>query len=162
MRCPHCGHNKHKVIDTRDAADGIRRRRRCENCDQRFTTYEHVAASLLVVKSDGRREAYDRQKLLSGIQIAATKRPVSSDAIEHIVVQIEEALHSLGRSEVPSSMIGNLGQEIDGLKERIKKEDKTSEKTVTVSYRSGYSGSFDAWMLLLLAPVVWAVRRARQ
>jgi transcriptional repressor NrdR len=63
---------------------------------------------LLVVKSDGRREAYDRQKLLSGIQIAATKRPVSSDAIEHIVVQIEEALHSLGRTEVPSSMIGNL------------------------------------------------------
>jgi transcriptional repressor NrdR len=108
MRCPHCGHTQHKVIDTRDAADGIRRRRRCENCDQRFTTYEHVAASLLVVKSDGRREAYDRQKLLSGIQIAATKRPVSSDAIEHIVVQIEEALHSLGRSEVPSNIIGNL------------------------------------------------------
>lgn len=62
----------------------------------------------MVVKSDGRREAYDRQKLLSGIQIAATKRPVSSDVIEHIVVQIEEALHSLGRAEVPSSMIGNL------------------------------------------------------
>lgn len=60
------------------------------------------------------------------------------------------------------SMIGNLGQEIDGLKERIKKEDKTGEKTVSVSYRSGYSGSFDAWMLLLLAPVVWAARRARQ
>jgi transcriptional repressor NrdR len=108
MRCPHCGHTQHKVIDTRDAADGIRRRRRCENCNQRFTTYEHVAASLLVVKSDGRREPYDRQKLLSGIQIASTKRPVSSDVIEHIVVQIEEALHSLGRSEVPSSIIGNL------------------------------------------------------
>jgi transcriptional repressor NrdR len=108
MRCPHCGHTQHKVIDTRDAADGIRRRRRCENCDQRFTTYEHVAASLLVVKSDGRREPYDRQKLLSGIQIAATKRPVSGDAIEHVVVQIEESLHSLGRSEIPSKMIGNL------------------------------------------------------
>jgi transcriptional repressor NrdR len=108
MRCPHCGHTQHRVIDTRDAADGIRRRRRCENCDQRFTTYEHVAASLLVMKSDGRREPYDRQKLLSGIQIAATKRPVSGDAIEHVVVQIEEALHSLGRSEIPSQMIGNL------------------------------------------------------
>ena len=108
MRCPHCGNTQHKVIDTREAVDGIRRRRRCENCDQRFTTYEHVAASLLVVKSDGRREPYDRQKLLSGIQIAATKRPVSSEAIEHVVVQIEEALHSLGRSEIPSKMIGNL------------------------------------------------------
>ncbi len=108
MRCPHCGHDQHKVIDTRDAADGIRRRRRCENCDQRFTTYEHVAASLLVVKSDGRREPYDRQKLLSGIQIAATKRPVSSDEIQHIIVQIEEALHSLGRAEVASTIIGNL------------------------------------------------------
>ncbi len=92
MRCPHCGHTQHRVIDTRDAADGIRRRRRCESCDQRFTTYEHVAASLLVMKSDGRREPYDRQKLLSGIQIAATKRPVSGEAIEHVVVQIEEAL----------------------------------------------------------------------
>jgi transcriptional repressor NrdR len=108
MRCPHCGHTQHKVIDTRDAADGIRRRRRCEQCDQRFTTYEHVAASMLVVKSDGRRDPFDRQKLLSGIQIAATKRPVSSDAIESIVTQIEDALHALGRAEVPSSMIGNL------------------------------------------------------
>jgi transcriptional repressor NrdR len=108
MRCPHCGDTQHKVIDTRDAADGIRRRRRCEQCGQRFTTYEHVAASLLVAKSDGRREPFDRQKLLSGIQLAATKRPVSSDAIEHIVVQIEEALYSLGRAEVPSTIIGNL------------------------------------------------------
>lgn len=108
MRCPHCGHPHHKVIDTRETADGIRRRRRCERCDQRFTTYEHIAASLQVVKSDGRREPYDRQKLLAGIQIAATKRPISSDAIEQVVTQIEDALHSLGRAEVPSSMIGNL------------------------------------------------------
>ncbi|RIK56648.1 MAG: transcriptional repressor NrdR [Chloroflexi bacterium] len=108
MRCPHCGYAHHKVIDTRETGEGIRRRRRCERCDQRFTTYEYVAASLLVVKSDGRREAYDRQKLLAGIQIAATKRPISGDAIEEMVTQIEDALHSLGRSEVPSSMIGNL------------------------------------------------------
>ncbi len=108
MRCPHCGHTQHKVIDTRDAADGIRRRRKCEECGQRFTTYEHVAASLLVVKSDGRREPYDRQKLLAGIQIAATKRPISRDAIEHIVVQIEEALSALGRAEVPTHLIGNM------------------------------------------------------
>ncbi len=108
MRCPHCGYTQHRVIDTREAGESIRRRRRCDHCGQRFTTYEHVAASLLVVKSDGRREPYERQKLLSGIQIAATKRPISSDIIEHMVVQIEEALHSLGRAEVPSSVIGNL------------------------------------------------------
>jgi transcriptional repressor NrdR len=108
MHCPHCGHTENKVIDTRETGDGIRRRRRCEQCSQRFTTYEHIAASLLVVKSDGRREPYDRQKLLSGIQIAATKRPISRDAIEHIVVQIEEALHSVGRAEIPSSNIGNM------------------------------------------------------
>ena len=108
MRCPHCGNSQHKVIDTRDTGEDIRRRRRCDECDQRFTTYEHVAANLLIVKSDGRREPFDRQKLLSGIQIAATKRPVSSDSIEHIVVQIEDALYSLGRSEVQSNIVGNL------------------------------------------------------
>jgi transcriptional repressor NrdR len=99
---------QHKVIDTRETADGIRRRRRCEQCGERFTTYEHVAASLMVVKSDGRREPYDRQKVLAGIQIAATKRPISPDAIEHMVVQIEETLHSQGRAEVASSQIGKL------------------------------------------------------
>jgi transcriptional repressor NrdR len=108
MRCPHCGHTQHRVIDTREASEDIRRRRRCDNCGQRFTTYEHVAANLLVVKSDGRREPYDRQKLLAGIQIAATKRPISSETIEHIVVQIEESLHTLGKAEVPSNIIGNL------------------------------------------------------
>ena len=108
MRCPHCGHTQHKVIDTRDAADSIRRRRKCDHCGQRFTTYEHIAASLLVVKSDGRREPYDRHKLLSGIQIAATKRPISRDAIDHIAIQIEEALSALGRAEVPTNMIGNM------------------------------------------------------
>jgi transcriptional repressor NrdR len=108
MRCPFCSHTQHRVIDTRDAGDDIRRRRRCDNCGQRFTTYEHVAANLLVVKSDGRREPFDRQKLLAGIHIASVKRPVSSDSIHHIVLQIEEALFALGRNEVPSSIIGNL------------------------------------------------------
>ena len=67
MQCPHCGSSHHRVIDTRDASDSIRRRRQCEECSQRFTTYEHVAANLLVIKSDGRREPFDRQKLLAGI-----------------------------------------------------------------------------------------------
>jgi transcriptional repressor NrdR len=108
MRCPHCGSTQHKVIDTREARDDIRRRRRCDQCGQRFTTYEHVAANLLVVKSDGRREPFDHQKLLAGIQVASVKRPISSDAIAQVVSQIEEALNNLGRAEVPSSVIGNL------------------------------------------------------
>ena len=108
MRCPHCGHTSHRVIDTRDAGESIRRRRRCDECGQRFTTYEHISANLLVGKSDGRREPFDRQKVLSGIQIAAVKRPISSAAIEHAVTQIEEALFALGRAEVSSAIIGNL------------------------------------------------------
>lgn len=108
MRCPHCGHTSHRVIDTRVTGDSIRRRRRCDNCDQRFTTYEHIAANLLVVKSDGRREPFDRQKLISGIQIAAAKRPISSEAIDNIAVHIEESLLALGRAEAPSKQIGTL------------------------------------------------------
>ncbi|MEZ4676490.1 MAG: transcriptional regulator NrdR [Caldilineaceae bacterium] len=108
MRCPHCNDDNHKVIDTRDTGDAIRRRRQCEHCGQRFTTYEHVAANLLVIKSDNRREPFDRQKLLSGIQTAATKRPISSDTIEHIVDQIVESLQTIGKNEVHSSVIGNM------------------------------------------------------
>ena len=108
MRCPHCGHTSHRVIDTRVTGDNIRRRRRCNKCQQRFTTYEHIAANLLVEKSDGRREPFDRQKLISGIQIAAVKRPVSREAIDDMALHIEESLLALGRAEVPSNQIGNL------------------------------------------------------
>lgn len=108
MRCPHCHGESHKVIDTRDTGEAIRRRRQCEVCGQRFTTYEHVAANLLVIKSDNHREPFDRQKLLSGIQVAATKRPISSDMIEHIADQIVEALQTIGKNEVHSSVIGNM------------------------------------------------------
>ena len=108
MRCPHCKSDKHKVLDTRVAGDAIRRRRRCDACGLRFTTYEHIAANLLVVKSDGRREPFDRQKLLSGIQIAAVKRPISRETIENVVVKVEESLHSQGRAEIPSEIIGSM------------------------------------------------------
>ncbi len=108
MQCPHCGQREHRVIDTRETSDAIRRRRQCEKCGQRFTTYEHVAANLLVIKSDGRREPFDRQKLLSGIQIAAAKRPISRETIDAIVTQIQDALHTTGRVEIPSSTIGQL------------------------------------------------------
>jgi transcriptional repressor NrdR len=108
MRCPHCGHEQHKVVDTRDAGDSIRRRRECRSCGQRFTSYEHVAPSLLVVKRDGRREPFDRQKLLAGIRIAAVKRPISSETIDSIAHSVEDQLHAMGRAEVKSNTIGNL------------------------------------------------------
>jgi len=108
MKCPHCGHDSHRVIDTRNTGDAIRRRRQCEQCGQRFTTYEHVAANLLVIKSDGRREPFDRQKILSGIQIAATKRPITRETMEAMVDQITEALQAVGRTEVPSKLIGSM------------------------------------------------------
>jgi len=108
MHCPHCHGESHKVIDTRDTGQAIRRRRQCEVCGQRFTTYEHVAANLLVTKNDNHREPFDRQKLLSGIQVAATKRPISSDMIEQIVDQIVESLQTIGKNEVHSSVIGNM------------------------------------------------------
>lgn len=108
MNCPHCGHSAHRVIDTRDTGDSIRRRRQCEQCGQRFTTYEHVAANLLVIKSDGRREPFDRQKVLSGIQTASTKRPISRETMEAMVDQITESLQAIGRTEVPSKLIGGM------------------------------------------------------
>jgi transcriptional repressor NrdR len=108
MNCPHCGHTAHRVIDTRDTGDSIRRRRQCEQCGQRFTTYEHVAANLLVIKSDGRREPFDRQKILSGIQTAVTKRPISREAMDAMVDQIMESLQAIGRTEVPSKLIGGM------------------------------------------------------
>ena len=96
------------MVDTRDTADAIRRRRQCEACGLRFTTYEHIAANLLVSKSDGRREPFDRQKLLQGIQIAATKRPISRKTIEGIVDHIQEQALNSGKVEIPSAVIGQL------------------------------------------------------
>lgn len=108
MKCPHCGDANSRVVDTRSTGDGIRRRRQCETCQKRFTTYEHVAASLLIVKSDGRREPYDRQKLMQGILTACAKRPIPQLSIEAVVDSIEEDLAALGRTEVKSSYVGSL------------------------------------------------------
>ena len=108
MNCPYCDHRAHRVVDTRETSDSIRRRRQCEQCGRRFTTYEHVAANLLVVKSDGRREPLDRQKILSGIQTAATKRPISRETMDAIVDQVMESLQAIGRTEVPSKLIGGM------------------------------------------------------
>lgn len=111
MKCPHCSDANSRVIDTRATGDGIRRRRECENCGKRFTTYEHVAASLLIIKSDGRREPFDRQKLMHGIVTACAKRPISQAAIEDMVDTIEEELAAMGRAEVKSTVVGGLALE---------------------------------------------------
>ncbi|MFN2165620.1 MAG: transcriptional regulator NrdR [Anaerolineae bacterium] len=108
MKCPHCGSADSRVVDTRSTGDGIRRRRECQKCGKRFTTYEHVAASLLIVKTDGRREPFDRQKLMHGIVTACAKRPISQAAIEDMVDGIEEELAGMGRAEVKSDVIGGM------------------------------------------------------
>ena len=109
MKCPYCASKEDRVIDSRTSKDGalIRRRRECAACDRRFTTYERVEENLpVVVKKDGRREPYDRQKVIAGIRRACEKRPVSIDTIEDVVRDIETYLQDTGDSEVPSRDIG--------------------------------------------------------
>ncbi len=111
MRCPKCNHNEDKVIDSRSIKDGtaVRRRRQCIKCSKRFTTYEYIERiPLSVIKIDGNREQFDREKLQLGIQIACNKRPVSTVKIEKIVDDIENSLQSLNRKEIKSEEIGEL------------------------------------------------------
>lgn len=111
MQCPYCKVTikNTRVVDTRETPDGIRRRRQCEHCDQRFTTYERIATlNLMVIKSDKRREEFNKDKLIKSLQIACTKRPVSSQAIQQAADEIEETLNELGKSEVHSSQIGEM------------------------------------------------------
>ena len=117
MRCPHCHSDRSKVIDTtHDTRGGIRRRRECLECVQRFSTYERAILSApLIVKSDGSREEFDREKLYQGVRIACAKRPVSSANLERLVGEVESRLESLGKSEVSSRMVGDMV--IAGLKE---------------------------------------------
>ncbi len=109
MRCPFCGEKEDKVIDSRASREGdvIRRRRECVGCLKRFTTYERVEEMLpLVVKKDGRREAFDRLKIMAGLKKACEKRAISAEALERVVSGIEAGLQEEGRQEVPSDEIG--------------------------------------------------------
>lgn len=111
MKCPYCGFRDDKVVDSRVIRDGhaIRRRRECLSCNRRFTTYEFVEkASLMVMKKDGRREAFDISKIKGGIVKACEKRPVSVETIEGIVEDIEKKVGMEYEKEVPSSVIGEL------------------------------------------------------
>lgn len=109
MRCPFCQDAENKVIDSRESHEGsvIRRRRECLACKRRFTTYERVEELYpLIVKKDGRREAFDREKIVSGLKKACEKRPVSAEQLEETVVAIERLLQGTGEKEINSSVIG--------------------------------------------------------
>ena len=117
MHCPFCQHNKSKVVDTtKDAPGGIRRRRECLKCGERFSTLERaILGTPLIIKQDGTREEFNREKLSQGIRIACTKRPVSAADIERLVGEIEAALQRIGKAEVSSRVVGDMAME--GLKE---------------------------------------------
>jgi transcriptional repressor NrdR len=111
VRCPFCQSENTQVVDTRSnpEANTIRRRRRCQKCDRRFTTYERVDLKMpRLVKKDGSRTDYDRDKLVASMRLALRKRPVATEAVDAAVDRIEEKLRSLGEREVPTSRVGDL------------------------------------------------------
>jgi len=131
MKCPFCGHAENKVIDSRISKDGkaVRRRRECLNCAKRFTTYEYVEDILqMVVKKDGRREQFDRQKILTGIKKACEKRPISMESIDKLVENVEQACQEMQLEEISSTLIG----------EKIMNELKAFDGVAYVRFASVY------------------------
>ncbi len=132
MRCPFCGNLEDRVIDSRTSKEGdaIRRRRECLACRKRFTSYERVEDILpLVVKKDGRREPFERNKILTGLKKACEKRPIAIDTLEGIVDSIEKKLISIGVKEIPSSWIG------EDVMENLKRLDKVAYVRFASVYR---------------------------
>jgi transcriptional repressor NrdR len=119
MKCPFCGNAENKVIDSRISKDGkaIRRRRECLGCARRFTTYEYVEDILpMVVKKDGRRGQFDRQKILNGVKKACEKRPISMEAIDKVVENVEQACQEMQAEEINSTVVGEkVMNELRGL-----------------------------------------------
>lgn len=114
MKCPFCGYEENKVVDSRSVQEGraVRRRRECLGCQERFTTYEYIeAVTLTVTKNDGRREPFDRQKIISGIKLACNKRPVDAKTIDTMASEIEAQLQGQSKNEVSSKYIGELVME---------------------------------------------------
>lgn len=131
MKCPFCGYTESRVKDSRDVGDAIHRRRECEQCKGRFSTYERVEKSqLMIIKRDQRREPFDRQKLFVGVSKACEKRPLSVAAIESAVEEIEQELYRQGKQELPSSVIGEL------VMERLRHMDKIAYIRFASVYRS--------------------------
>ncbi len=113
MKCPYCGHNDSRVIDSREtdtkSGGSVRRRRECTACRQRYTTYERLEhVGLAVVKKSGEREEYDREKLWRGVKTACHRLPIPADTVENLVNEVESELFRRGASEVPSRVIGEL------------------------------------------------------
>jgi transcriptional repressor NrdR len=108
MKCSYCGSPESRVVNSRELPDAVRRRRECLRCHRRYTTFERLDTSLLVVKRDGRREEFDRRKLFEGIRRACHKRPISVEQIHDIVSRVEADLRGLGLPEVESQRVGEL------------------------------------------------------
>ncbi len=130
MKCPYCIQGRSRVVDTRDVGDAVRRRRECQDCGQRYTTYERVASiNLIVVKRDGRREDFDREKLLTGLRTACHKRPISTETLERTAEEIEAKLYRLGKAEIPSEVIGEI------VMERLREMDEVAYVRFASVYR---------------------------
>ncbi len=130
MLCPYCGNGDSKVIDSRDSKEGVRRRRECFLCSLRFTTYERIQTRvLMIIKNDGRREDFSRDKLKISLTKACAKRPLPIGSIEKMIDDIEAQLASLGRAEVPSKTIGELAMD------RLKDLDRVAYIRFTSVYR---------------------------
>jgi len=133
MKCPFCGGLDNKVTDSRlsQGDEVIRRRRECEGCSRRFTTYERIELVLpMVVKKDGRRESFDRMKVLAGLRRACEKRPVATQALDALVDQIERALHEASDKEIESSAIG------EQVMQRLREVDQVAYVRFASVYRS--------------------------
>ena len=129
--CPSCRKSETRVVDSRDDESVVRRRRECLDCRHRFTTYERMEAPrLFVVKKDGRREQYNRDKVLTGLRRSCEKRPVSEAQMEEIVAGLERELFSRGENEVPTTMVG------EKLMEALKRTDKVAYIRFASVYRS--------------------------
>jgi transcriptional repressor NrdR len=130
MKCPYCSQRDSRVVDTREVGDGIRRRRECLSCKRRFTSYERIAPLVLfIVKRDGRREEFSREKLSDGIRKACTKRPISNQVIEEMVDEIESQLYASGETEIESRALGEI------VMERLKKLDDVAYVRFASVYR---------------------------
>ena len=132
MKCPFCGHPEDKVVDSREGKEGrvVRRRRECLSCERRFTTYERVdEIPFMVVKKDGRREPFDRQKLLVGLVKACEKRPVPMSALEGVVDEIENLLQESPEKELPAARVGEM------LMARLKELDQVAYVRFASVYR---------------------------
>ena len=131
MHCPFCTHEETQVLDSRVSEDGrvVRRRRRCEKCDKRFTTYERIELSMpTLVKKDGSRVEYSRDKIMGSMRLALRKRPVSSDALDEAIAHLEERVISLGEKEISTSRIGEM----------VMRELKRLDKVAYIRYASVY------------------------